>query len=79
MASRPEITGRRSGTSVARAAYTIPEFCEAHRISESTYYNLKSKGLGPRELDAGRKIITFEAAAEWRAADEVETTTETAA
>jgi hypothetical protein len=27
------------------AAYTIPEFCKAHRISAPTYYKLKAAGL----------------------------------
>ena len=57
-----------------RAAYTISEFCEAHRISRATYYNLKSAGTGPREMAVGtRRIVTFEAAAEWRAVMEAET------
>ena len=50
-----------------RAAYTIPEFCEAHRISRATYYNVKKAGRGPREKHVlGRIIITGEAAADWR-------------
>ena len=32
-------------------AYSIPEFCEAHRISESMYYKIRGLGLGP-ERDA---------------------------
>ena len=47
------------------AAYTIPEFCEAHRISRATFYNLQRAGLGPQVMDAGRKIVTA-TAAEWR-------------
>ena len=54
-------------------AYTIPEFCAANRISESMYHKLKSLGLGPREMDVGRRrIITPEANAEWQAARERE-------
>jgi hypothetical protein len=54
-------------------AYTIPEFCAANRISESMYHKLKSLGLGPREMDVGRRrIITPEANAEWQAARECE-------
>jgi hypothetical protein len=49
-------------------AYTIPEFCEAHRISVAFYYELKKIGRTPREIALGaRRIITAEAAAEWRA------------
>jgi hypothetical protein len=54
-------------------AFTIPEFCATNRISESMYHKLKSLGLGPREMDVGRrKIITPEANAEWQAARERE-------
>src|SRR5262245_39595432 len=54
-------------------AYTIPEFCAANRISESMYHKLKSLGLGPREMDVGRRrIITPEANAKWQAAGERE-------
>jgi hypothetical protein len=61
------------------AAYTIPEFCEAHRISESMYYKIRADGLGPREARAFTKvIITKEAAADWRRARETPTTTEAA-
>jgi hypothetical protein len=54
-------------------AYTISEFCAANRNSASMYHKLKSLGLGPREMDVGRrKIITPEANAEWQAARERE-------
>ena len=36
-------------------AYTISEFCAANRISASMYHKLKSLGLGPREMDVGRR------------------------
>ena len=50
-----------------RLALSIPEFCEAHRISETFYYKLKKQGKGPREMKVGtRTLITFESAAEWR-------------
>jgi hypothetical protein len=48
-------------------AYSIPEFCKAHRISESMYYKIRAAGQGPREARALTKvIITKEAAADWR-------------
>jgi predicted DNA-binding transcriptional regulator AlpA len=51
----------------ARLALSIPEFCEAHGISEAFYYKLKRQGKGPREMKVGaRTLITFESAAEWR-------------
>ena len=50
-------------------AYTIREFCVAHRISRATYYNLKNKNKGPAEAHLlGRVIITRESAAAWRQA-----------
>ncbi len=56
---------------VPREAYTIPEFCEAHRLSQSMYFKLRNAGLGPREMRALRKVtISMEAAAEWRRARE---------
>ena len=64
---KPISTRRGSEDEVPRAAYSIREFCAAHRISQSMYYKLRNAGLGPRELRALRKIvITEEAAADWR-------------
>ena len=79
--ARREVTGRKSGKSdpapsskiitVDPAAYTIPEFCKAHRFSESMYFKMKVQGLAPREMHVGsRTLITFEAAADWRRARE---------
>jgi hypothetical protein len=48
-------------------AYTIAEFCRAHRFSQAYYYELRASGRGPREMKVGsRRIISAEAAAEWR-------------
>jgi hypothetical protein len=71
----PQVTGRKIRASplplLERAAYTIREFCDAHRISKSTYYNLRKQGLGPDEARVrDRVIITMEAAARWRKARE---------
>ncbi|HUG62134.1 MAG TPA: hypothetical protein VMP03_09820 [Methylomirabilota bacterium] len=50
-----------------RAAYSINEFCEAHGVSRATYYNWQKAGVGPREMEViGRKLISVEAAADWR-------------
>ena len=50
-----------------RLALSIPEFCEAHGISEGFFYKLKKQGEGPREMKLGaRTLITLESAAEWR-------------
>ena len=60
-----------TGPPTPRLALSIPEFCEAHRISEAFYYKLKKLGKGPREMEVGvRKLITLESAAEWRRARE---------
>jgi hypothetical protein len=48
-------------------AFTVLEFCDAHRISRSRYYELKKQGLAPVEMIVGRKrLISFEAADLWR-------------
>jgi len=50
-----------------RAAFTITEFCEAHRISRSKLCQLWAAGTGPRVMKVGVKVlISIEAAAEWR-------------
>jgi hypothetical protein len=47
-------------------AFTIAEFCDAHRLSRSAYYTLKKKDR-PREARVGsRVLITVEAATRWR-------------
>jgi hypothetical protein len=75
----PEVTGKKpipcSQSEAAffdargppRAAYTLAEFCEAHRISRSSLHRLRKAGKGPDVTNvAGRRIITFESAARWR-------------
>jgi hypothetical protein len=48
-------------------AYTIREFCRAHRISIGFYYKLRAQGLTPAELRLGsRVLITTESAEAWR-------------
>lgn len=50
------------------AAYTIPEFCKAYRLSRSQYYIMKLAGIGPVEMHLGgkKRLISFDAAAEWQ-------------
>jgi hypothetical protein len=56
-----------------RAAFTIAEFCEAHRISRSALYKMWAAGTGPRIMRAGSKVlISIEAADDWRRAREAE-------
>ena len=48
-------------------AMTIAEFCERHRISKSTFYNLLANRCAPKIMTVGRrKLVTISAAAEWR-------------
>jgi hypothetical protein len=55
----------------ATCAFTIREFCQAHKISEAFYYVMKREGWGPAEMHAGQRVlISHEAAAEWRRARE---------
>jgi hypothetical protein len=63
-----------------RAAFTVPEFCEAHRISQAKYYQMKKDGWGPAEMSVGRRrLISNEAATVWRREREVETATSSTA
>jgi hypothetical protein len=53
---------------------TIAEFCRRHKISQSFFYELRKRGLGPDELRLGsRVLISHEAGRRWRAAREAET------
>jgi hypothetical protein len=48
-------------------AHSIPEFCRLHGISQSFYFQLKKAGRAPVEMRIGRRrLISVEAAAEWR-------------
>ena len=70
--ARPEITGRKV-IADSPAAFSIAEFCKAHRISESMYFKMRAQGLGPVEMIVGtRRLISWEAAAAWRRAREQE-------
>ncbi len=66
-AARNEPVTASAEPEVPRAAYTLKEFCAAHRISVPMYFKLREAGLGPREMRALRKVtISVEAAADWR-------------
>jgi predicted DNA-binding transcriptional regulator AlpA len=46
---------------------SIKNFCLAHGISRTTFYNLVKQNLGPRLMKVGKRtLISVEAAAEWR-------------
>ena len=68
---RPEVTGHAS-PALPHVAYSVREFCVAHKISVSYYYVLKKLGRAPAEMQFGtRRIISAEAAAAWRAENTV--------
>ncbi len=53
---------------MTQRAYTIDEFCQAYRICRASFYNLLKKGDGPRVMKVGsRRLVSVEAADEWRA------------
>jgi len=59
--------------------YTVSGFCAAHHIARSFLYRLLREGRGPRVMKLGRRtFITREAAADWRAQMERETSTASA-
>jgi hypothetical protein len=56
----------------AQVAHSIREFCDAHRISIGTFYNLVRRGEAPNIMRVGRRVLISEdAAAEWRRAHAV--------
>lgn len=74
MDRRQETTERGSDSQndrVVPAAFTIPEFCAAHRISRALFYILAREGRAPAIIKAGRRtLVSVEAAANWRRAME---------
>jgi hypothetical protein len=53
---------------VERGAFTIGEFCVAHRIGRTKLWELWRRGIGPRRMEIdGKVLISIEAAAAWRA------------
>ena len=52
---------------MTKQAHSVGEFCEAHGICRATLYNLWKTGDGPRFMYVRkRRLITDEAAADWR-------------
>ena len=70
----PEMTTQELGHSyITQAAYTIFEFCDAHRISRTHLHNLQKAGKGPRIMKVGKRVlISMDSAADWRRALERE-------
>jgi hypothetical protein len=58
-----------TGQSMLEEAFTVDEFCKAHKLSRATFYNLLKIGLAPETMQptpGGRRLISREAAAAWR-------------
>jgi hypothetical protein len=72
---RPQARAPPTLPSAEIRAYSIPEFCKTHGgISQSYFHALVAKGRGPRLMKVGaRTMVSVEAAAEWRAAQEAAT------
>ena len=73
--ARPEITGRKIGPTEVDA-FSIAEFCRRHGISIAMYYKMRAQDPKsvPREIHVGtRRLISKEAAADWRAGRERDT------
>ena len=52
---------------MTHTALSIKMFCEQNNISRNLFYTLKKAGLAPKMMEVGkRRLISIEAAAEWR-------------
>jgi hypothetical protein len=61
-------------------AFSVDEFCRLHRISRASLYNYWTDGVGPRVMRVGkRRLISAEAAEEWRRSREAAASEKTAA
>lgn len=50
-------------------AITLLEFCDRYKLSRSTFYEMRKRGLGPREIHVGRRVlIAWRAIREWEEA-----------
>ncbi|MBR1156666.1 hypothetical protein JQ575_39560 [Bradyrhizobium sp. JYMT SZCCT0428] len=59
-----------------KKAYGVDEFCKVHGISRAFFYKILKAGQGPRLMHVGsRRLVSDEAAAEWRRAMETEVPT----
>jgi hypothetical protein len=59
--------------------HTILEFCRRNRLSLTSYYELRTRGQGPREMRVLSKVlITPEAERDWRLAREIPNQTDNA-
>ena len=61
-------------------AYTVDEFCFAHRMCRATFYNLQKRGAGPKIMKVGgRTRISRTAVDEWHRKMEAEASQASAA
>ena len=50
-----------------RQTFTVAQFCAAHNIGRTLFYELVNQGQGPRLMKVGRRtLVSMEAAADWR-------------
>ena len=69
--ARTKKTQRARFNDLQPGAYTISSFCVSHDLSESFFHKIRKRGLGPREMRIGaRVLISHEAASAWRKARE---------
>jgi predicted DNA-binding transcriptional regulator AlpA len=48
-------------------AYSIQEFCQRYRLSQSFYFKMQNEGFRPRVMKVGgRVLISKEAVADWK-------------
>ncbi len=60
-------------------AFSIQQFCAAHGLSRSSFYNLVKAGTAPRLMKVGtRTLISREAAIDWRRDREADSKSEAA-
>src|SRR5262245_3252864 len=72
---RPQARAPPASPGAEIRAYSIPEFCRVHGgMSQAFFHALVAKGRGPKLMKVGaRTMISVEAAAEWRHAQEAAT------
>lgn len=56
-------------TDLSPQAYDVSTFCKVHSIGRTFFYRLLKEGRGPKIMKIGsRRLISVEAAREWRSA-----------
>lgn len=68
--SGPNRAARRAsgpGLTAQVGAFSVDEFCHAHRISRALFYKMLAARCGPAIIKAGKRtLISAEAASAWR-------------